>query len=711
MEIDLSQFHQDFFEESLELLAGMEKALLELNLALPLDAEQINLIFRAAHSIKGSAATYGFTTITEFTHILESFLHKVRNGSHVLTQPEIMLLLKSVDCVRQLIAAQQQKKPVNASTTQEIKDAILKLQNTAEPAPETPPSSEKSVAQEGVIKKNKIMSTTVRVATKKIDILINMMGELIIIHSALEQLCKDFSINQLSKLHEIEAQLGLNCQELQSQVLRIRMLPISSVFNQLPRLVRDCANQLSKQVDLKIKGGETEIDKSMLEKIIDPLQHMLRNAVDHGIETPSNRIAAGKSPIGVIQVNASQQHGNIIISISDDGAGLSKERIRAKALTNGLITEQDILTDTQLYELLFKPGFTTAPKVTAISGRGVGMDVVLQSIQSLSGSIAIQSIEGKGSTFTIRLPLTLAIMDCQLTKVGEQIYIVPLSTIVEIFQIEPDRVQNLEGEKLYHWRDKYIAILNLKEILQPPSAQTPPLNQFLIVVEVHNTFVGLLIDELLGQQQVFIKSLEKNYQLIDGVMGATILGDGSIGFIIDPNRLCNSVSKKEVIPAKVNEDENLHESKAPDEILQVLSFKLADHEYAIDMLDIMEIHSWIEPVPLPRATAYIKGVINLRGEIVPVIDLRACFNLPSVVSTLLTPVLVLKIRDSERFRLAGVVVDAISDIYNLTYAEINAIPDNDGSVVHHLMMGLLTVNNKMIALLDINNLLSSTITA
>lgn len=816
MEMDFSQFHQSFFEESLEMLENMEKALLEWNPAQPLDSEKINLIFRAAHSIKGSGATFGFTVISEFTHVIENFLSQVRAGTRLLNQEEINLLLKSVDCLRQLIAAHKQQQPINTDNVQLLQKAFQQLLTNPETVktPDVNRQPEKTsstsvtgwnikfvphenifatgndplrlfqVLEElGTLKtsvdinrlptfsalnpencylswqlhlsasaEQKVIeeifewvkdesqliltplftgtsttsvinnkpgdlpipatsapeTTTLRVTTEKIDRLINIIGELVITRSTLAQLCKDFKIEQLDQLREIQAQLELNCQELQRHALQIRMLPVSSVFNRLPRLVRDCAHTLGKQVELQIKGAETEIDKSMLEKLVDPLQHLLRNAIDHGIETPDIRTAAGKPPQGVIQLSAYQQGGNIIISITDDGAGLAKEKIYAKALANGLITEQDTLSDSQLYELIFKPGFSTAETVTEVSGRGVGMDVVQENIHALNGNIAIQSTAGEGATFTLRLPLTLAIMDCQLTKINEQIYIIPLNAIVEIFKIEPQQIQHLaDGSQLYQLRGTYLPIIDLKELLQLPvkDASSVPSAQFLIVVETHEQLLGLLVDDLLGQQQIVIKSLEDNYKKIPGIAGATILGDGTVALILDVNHLTNGTTPEIIMPV-TDELHNINENKAATDTLQLLSFKLAGQEYAVNILNVMEIRCWEQATPLPKSSSYIKGIINLRGIIVPVIDLRSYFNLTIDTIDPQTAIIILNFTQNSRTRLMGVIVDSVSDTCNLTYSDINPVPEHSNSLLKNLMIGLVTFNNKMITLLQISHLLS-----
>jgi len=313
------------------------------------------------------------------------------------------------------------------------------------------------------------------------------------------------------------------------------MLPISSVFNRFPRLVRDLSKQLNKDIELKISGESTELDKTVIEQIGDPLVHLVRNSLDHGIELPSLRIARGKSETGLIHLNAYHKGGSIVIEISDDGAGLNAKKILEKAIECGMVNEDDILSDEKVYELIMLPGFSTAEQITDVSGRGVGMDVVRKNIQSLGGSIAIASELGEGSTITITLPLTLAILDGQSVSVGAENYIVPIMSIVESTQINPEFVSNVTGKgEVLRLRNEYIPIIRLAAVFGVENARFQRLEQgLLVIVENGGNKCGLFVDELLGQQQVVIKSLETNFKRMQGLSGATILGDGSVAFILD----------------------------------------------------------------------------------------------------------------------------------------------------------------------------------
>lgn len=377
-------------------------------------------------------------------------------------------------------------------------------------------------------------SGSIRVNIDKVDALINMVGELVITQSMLGQFSEDSSKADLAKLLDGLDQLERNTRELQESVMQIRMLPISFSFNRFPRLVRDICGNLGKKADLLLSGEQTEVDKTVLEKIGDPLVHLVRNSLDHGLEKPEVRLAAGKPETGTLLLNAYHESGNIIIEIKDDGAGLNREKILAKAREKGLIGERDELTDEQIYNLIFQPGFSTADNVSDLSGRGVGMDVVRRNIRDLGGNVSICSEAGVGSTVTIRLPLTMAILDGQLVKVGEQSYVVSLVSIVESVQIDPRHLNRVNSEtELYKLRDEHIPIIRLHDLLGIPTQTTELTEGLLVVVEADTRRVGLFVDELLGQQQVVIKSLATNFQQIQGVSGATILGDGKVALILD----------------------------------------------------------------------------------------------------------------------------------------------------------------------------------
>jgi two-component system chemotaxis sensor kinase CheA len=387
--------------------------------------------------------------------------------------------------------------------------------------------------------------SSIRVSTEKIDELMNTVGELVITQSMLMQLGAKVSGPVAEQLRSGLAQLERNMRELQESVMRTRMLPISFVFSRFPRMVRDLSSRLGKQVDLKMSGEQTELDKTVLEKIGDPLVHLVRNSVDHGIEMPDARIAAGKPPTGTVYLEAYHKGGNITVEVGDDGAGLNKDKILAKARDRGLVGPSDQLADEQIYDLIFLAGFSTAEQTTDISGRGVGMDVVRRNIKELGGTIEVRSQPGKGSRFIITLPLTLAIVDGQSVCVGDETYIVPLVTIIESLQLKPGMVNKVAGQGEVFWfRDGYLPIVRLYEVFGAKPRTTQLHEGLIMVVEGEGRRVGLFVDDLLGQQQVVIKSLETNFRRVDGISGATILGDGQVALILDVPALVRGASQR-----------------------------------------------------------------------------------------------------------------------------------------------------------------------
>ncbi len=678
MSIDIAQFHQVFFEESFEGLEVMEQGLMELEPGTP-DPEVINGVFRAAHSIKGGSGTFGFKEIANFTHVMETLLDEMRDNIRVVTENNTETLLKSVDCLREMLEATRDGAPVDQERVSEYQQALeLELnsglseatdhQNPAQnssleptaistgwsisfepesqifqtgndplglfrelgelgqlevnidtsqipdfslmecedcymkweltlvsdanreqideifawvesdckleiealsapletgeavvspaqltadnpeaknslPVPQRRSSDRGQADGDRRVKDRRSQQTSassIRVDTVKIDSLINMVGELVITQSMLGLLGETIEGNHTITQQEIEKlcdglmQLERNTRELQENVMQVRMMPISFTFSRFPRLVRDLSTQLGKKIELKMSGQTTEVDKNIIEKIGDPLVHLVRNSLDHGIEMPDDRVAQGKPEIGTIHLNAFHRGGNIVIEIADDGKGMDKEKLHQKGIEKGLIKEEDILSDKQIFDLIFMAGFSTASEVTAVSGRGVGMDVVRRNILELGGSVEIDSSQGIGSTITIRLPLTLAILDGQTIRVAEEHYIVPITSIVESLQVKPEMVNMISGQgETLKLRGEYIPIIRLHNIFGLESKDTSIQDGLLVVVESDGQQMGLLIDELLGQQQVVIKSLEHNYKKTEGFSGATILGDGRVALILD----------------------------------------------------------------------------------------------------------------------------------------------------------------------------------
>lgn len=630
--MELKDLIESFFVESFEGLDAMESGLLNLKPG-PVPPEAINDIFRAAHSIKGGGGVFGFTRISEFMHGVEALLDELRSDLREATEELLELLLKSVDCVRQMLIACRDQQEMDMASVERIEsqlnamlhsdnahhetrgewlitftpdedlltkandplrmfkelagmgnlhsearlDALpdfqaldpkkcylsweLKLQTAAteeaitevfswvldecklEVTPHTPRQSAPSAAPQPpqpaaptagprIGEGQSITPDSIRVSIDKIDKLINLVGELVITQSMLSRLGsitsdkEDFSFGF--------AQLVRNTRDLQESVLQIRMLPIRFCFNRFPRLVHDMSLKLGKQVNLKLTGEDTELDMIVLEKINGPLIHLVRNSLDHGLETREQRIAAGKPEIGTIELKAYHQGSNILVEVIDDGRGLDLDKILAQAKKQGLVADDEILDPGQITNLIFQPGFSTAENVNDISGRGVGMDVVKRNIHEVGGDVWVQTQSGSGTKITIKLPLTLAILEGQLLRIGSEIYIMPLISIVETLQIIPGNINTLPGGvQVYKLRDQYLPIINLDKTLATGNTPRNDETGLLVAVESERQLYALWVSELLDQQQVVIKSLESNFKSVKGVSGATILGDGTVALILD----------------------------------------------------------------------------------------------------------------------------------------------------------------------------------
>ena len=401
-----------------------------------------------------------------------------------------------------------------------------------EPAPAPAPAQPATAEKAGKAASGD--SNSIRVSIEKIDELMNTVGEIVITQSMLMQFAQAGEPTRLDRLRTGLTQLERNVRELQESVMRVRMLPISFTFSRFPRLVRDLAQRLGKQIELRMTGEQTELDKTVLERIGDPLVHLVRNSIDHGVEMPEMRVAAGKSPVGTVFLNAYHRGGSIVIEVGDDGAGLNLERILDKARAKGLVGPNDALSDDAIANLIFMPGFSTAEVTTDLSGRGVGMDVVKRNIKDLGGTVELRTRAGKGSSVVINLPLTLAIVDGQTVAVGSEVYIVPLVTIIESLQLKPGMVNRVVGRgEVFSFRGDYIPLIRLYETFDVEPRHRELQQGLVMVVEGDGRKVGLFVDELMGQQQVVIKSMETNYRRVEGVSGATILGEGSVALILD----------------------------------------------------------------------------------------------------------------------------------------------------------------------------------
>jgi two-component system chemotaxis sensor kinase CheA len=416
---------------------------------------------------------------------------------------------------------------------------------TREDAPQViahaePPALRAAARAAAAEKAAHLESTSIRVSVEKVDQLINLVGELVITQAMIQQRSSTLDAVLHERLLSGVAQLSRNTRDLQDAVMSIRMMPMDYVFSRFPRMVRDLAVKLGKRVDFITYGAATELDKGLIERIIDPLTHLVRNSVDHGIETPAARAAAGKPETGKLSLSASHQGGHIMIEVSDDGAGLNRERILQKARALGLPVSDD-MPDAQVWQLIFAPGFSTAETVTDVSGRGVGMDVVQRNIIAMGGNVDIRSASGFGATISISVPLTLAILDGMLVKVGDEVYILPLSFVAESLQPAPADVKEVAGRgRVVKVRGEYLPIIALHQVFGIPARCTEPSEGILVILESEGAKAALLLDELLGQQQVVVKNLEANYRKVPGISGATILGDGGVSLILDVAMLVRS---------------------------------------------------------------------------------------------------------------------------------------------------------------------------
>ena len=692
MSIDIEQFHGVFFDESDEHLDDMEQLLMSLDVESP-DPEELNSIFRAAHSIKGGSGIFGFDALMNLTHVMENLLDKARNNELSVTADIVNVLLETLDVLKDTLNAYRDETPVPEDSIAErikILNGVINGQSTDAASGDGDDASEVSVnaqnesAQDDSfgffddepnsaieaaddsfgffddepvnealshgdntksenndddgfgffddeISKNTVdaqtettnaetaeveqgfgffedapsatnintsleiassnnaqsastqlntattsnndkaptsgvaptttqaktppkppakkstarESASIRVDPTKIDAMVNLVGELVITQSMLSMIGQDVEGQVGERLQLAIDELQRNTREIQESVMSMRMLPLTATFNRFPRLVRDLAGKLGKQVELVLQGGSTEIDKSLIEKIVDPLTHLVRNSIDHGIEMPDKRVAAGKPEKGTVILSAEQKGGSIIISIIDDGGGLHRDKILDKARSNGL-TVSDDMPDSEVWQLIFQPGFSTAEAITDVSGRGVGMDVVRRNIESIGGRIDIESSAGEGSAFFIHLPLTLAIVDGMCVSVGKQIFVIPLLNIIESFQPTKQQLKTLGNDTVLYIRDQYWPLVPLYDFMEVEDAALSPTEGIVVLLESSKKRFGVLVDALVGQQQVVIKSLEEHYRKVAGIAGATIMGDGKVALIIDADSIATTYTSSQI---------------------------------------------------------------------------------------------------------------------------------------------------------------------
>jgi two-component system, chemotaxis family, sensor kinase CheA len=545
--IDPRAFHESFFEEVAEHLERLEELVFAIE-SPSATREDFDALFRVAHSIKGASGIFGFREMAEITHDLESVLDLVREGQLAVTRPIIDTVLRTGDVLRDQLAAYRMgdtPHPEGSATTRAVLQSLLEERTevaAAVPAStagesdlfgffDDEPAIPGPVVVERRINEDRRTSddSTVRVKLQKIDDLINLVGELLIAQASLQDRATRLDPSEHADLHASINELQRHTRDVRESVMSIRMIPIGSIFNRFPRMVRDLAEKLGKDVAFESSGGETELDKGLIESIVDPLTHIVRNCIDHGIEKPEERIASGKPAQGTIAVRSFQRGGNVVVEIRDDGRGMNRERILAKAIENGIPVKEN-MSDREIWALVCMPGFSTAAKVTDVSGRGVGMDVVKRNLHALGGAVEIDSVEREGTAISLILPLTLAILDGLAVRTGEEICIVPLTSITESVAIAAeDVVRPPDAVPFFMFRGEPVPLV------APPGGTTDVHDEhrIAVVIESDGRNAGLLVDALESEHQVVIKSLERNFRRVPGYSGATIMGNGKVALILD----------------------------------------------------------------------------------------------------------------------------------------------------------------------------------
>ena len=566
-EVDKEIFF-DFASEAEEHLATAETTLLSLE-ASPDDMELLNAVFRSFHTIKGAAGFLNLQDVTRVSHAVEDVLDSARRGDLRFNAAISDVALEAIDLLKELIQSVEDSVEAGPVTPRDVSGFAAKVRAAAagEPSPSeaVPPTSDEVLDAGGdtvEIVSRDVQATEspapaggngaaapdgkhhdqlfVRVGTEKLDQLVSMVGELVIGQTQVSQNPKIRDSSDQRLTGDV-GQLDRITRDLQEVAMSMRMVPVRGTFERMARTVRDLCRKCGKQVDFQMDGEETELDKNVVEELVDPLTHMVRNAVDHGMETPEERRAAGKPETGVVKLEAYHQGGNIVIELSDNGQGLDRDKIRKKAVANGLYREDEQLTDEQIYDLIFQPGLSTAEKISDVSGRGVGMDVVRRSMEKLRGKVEVTSEKGSGSTFTTRLPLTLAIIDGMVIGVGEERYVLPLTSIVQSLRPTREQVFTAMGEgEMVKVHGKLFPVVRLYERFAVTPRSQDPWDSLVVLIESEGGSCGLVVDDLLGIQQVVIKGLEDDLRHDRCLSGCTILGDGRVGLILDANGLVPS---------------------------------------------------------------------------------------------------------------------------------------------------------------------------
>ncbi len=621
---DMQELVQDFLVETNEIIENLDHDLVELE-SNQNDLELLNKIFRGAHTMKGSSSFLGFNKLAELTHHAEDILNKLRKGEMVVTREIMDTLLEFVDKTKQIISDIENGTD-NTDCTSVIEDLKLasegkltsKTKNTsaaqpaqaAQPAAAPAPKPKAAPKQEApkVVHQATPVEQTIRVDVSRLDSLVNLVGELVLSRNMLSQIAGELE-NKFENEYLVEQLLvatnsiGMNTTELQLAIMKTRMIAIGKVFNKFPRVVRDIARDTGKEIELIISGEETELDKQVIESIGDPLLHMIRNSCDHGIETPDVRLAKGKPRMGTVNLSAYHEGNHVVIEIKDDGAGMDPNKLKRKAIEKGVITvdEANSMDDKQAFALIFKPGFSTAEKITNISGRGVGMDVVRTNIEKLNGIITIDSKIDEGSTFYLKLPLTLAIIQALLVEVAGETFAIPLASVVETVRITNEEIHSFEGREVLKLRDRVLSLIRLDEAFALDELEQDEI--YVVVVALAEKQLGFIVDKLIGQEEIVIKSLGDYLGGNPGIAGATITGDGRVRLILD---VAGVIEVAQNMPRRIRNTKKLSSNKRA--AVQTASKKtnavkvLICDDSSTDRKitkKILESQDWIETVEAP----------------------------------------------------------------------------------------------------------------
>ena len=590
MDNEMAEILESFVVETKEIMEKLGQELLELEKR-PGDPELHNSIFRAVHTIKGTSSFLGFEQLTSLAHKSEDVLNKVRKGDLTVTAAGIDVLVEAYDILKNLLQRIEEKnsEPVDlagilgrlaalaqggtetpgAAPAAAAAPPPVEIVESKEATPDRepaakPPEADARSLGSGMSPKTKMTDSTIRVDVSRLDGLMNLVGELVLGRNRLSQIAFQLSERmedaaETKDLAETSSQIDFLTTELQMAVMKTRMVPIAKVFNKLPRLIRDLCREMGKEIDLQVSGEETELDKSIIEELNDPLVHIIRNAADHGVELPEERRKNGKAEKGLVSVKAEHVGNNIVITIQDDGKGMDPERLKQKGVEKGLVTEEKAreMSKQEAFNLIFAPGFSTAAKVTNVSGRGVGMDVVRTNISKLKGIVEIESEIGKGSTFIIKLPLTLAIIQGLLVEAGKEIFSIPLGSVLEVVRAKQGDISTINGQEVIRLRNTVLPLARISDIYGSSLGKTSEEWRYIVVIGLAEQRLGVVVDTLLGKKEVVIKSLGDYLGKVPGIAGSTILGDGRVIMIVDVGefmKLCSTggarqASQQELVAA------------------------------------------------------------------------------------------------------------------------------------------------------------------